>query len=66
MIWIVMLIVAGLAGLAFGWISIQKTSERVMISFETAKIAPAIEKLKHAAARKWTRGRHFFEHSRHS
>jgi hypothetical protein len=66
MVWIVIVISAGLAGFAFGWISFQKTRERVIISFEMAKIAPAVEKLKLAAARMRTRGRHFFERSRHS
>jgi hypothetical protein len=66
MFWIVMLIVAGLAGFAYGWITFQSTRERVTISFETAKIAPAVEKLKQTAAQVRTRGRDLFEHSRHS
>jgi hypothetical protein len=66
MFWIVMLIIVGLAGFAFGWISFQRTRERVMISFELAKIVPAVEKLKQAVARMRTRGQHFIEHLRHS
>jgi hypothetical protein len=60
------LVVASLAAFAFGWISCQTTAERVIISFETAKITPAVRKLKQTAGRMLTRGRHFFEHSRHS
>ena len=65
MFWIVMLIIAGLAGFACGWFTIQKTRERVIISIETGKIAPALRKLKQTAGRKLTRGRHVFEHSHH-
>lgn len=49
MFWIVLLFVAGLAGLAYGWIEVRKSPERVTISLELAKISPAIRGAKAAA-----------------
>ncbi len=63
MFWMVMLTIAGLAGFAFGWITLQATPERVTISFETAKVRPAVERLKQAAGVAVEKGREFL-HSR--
>ena len=65
MFWMVMLIIAGLAGIAFGWITFQTTAERVTISLETAKARPAVEKLKQATGAALAKGRELL-HSRHS
>lgn len=46
-----MLIIAGLAGVAFGWISLHKTRERVLISIEIGKVKPVFEQLKQAGGR---------------
>ena len=65
MFWMVMLVISGLAGVAFGWITFQTSHERVTISFETAKVAPAVEKLKLAAGAALAKGRELLQ-SRHS
>jgi hypothetical protein len=65
MFWMVMLIIAGLAGVAFEWVTFQKTNERVTVSFETAKVRPAVEKLKQATGAALAKGRELL-HSRHS
>jgi hypothetical protein len=51
MFWIVMLVIAWLAGVAGGWISVSKTGERVLISLETGKARSAFSQLKHAGER---------------
>ena len=61
MFWMVMLVIAGLAGFAFGWITRQATRERVTLSFETTKVRPAVEKLKQAAGVAVAKGREFLE-----
>ncbi len=48
MFWMMLLFVAGLAGLAFGWIEVGKTAQRITISFELAKITPALARAKAA------------------
>ena len=63
MFWMVMFITAGLAGVAFSWITFQTTHERLTISFETAKLRPAVEKFKQAAATALAKGREIL-HSR--
>ncbi len=63
MFWMVLLAIAGLSGFAFGWLSLQKTPDRVTISFETAKVGPAVEKLKQAASVALEKGREIL-HSR--
>jgi hypothetical protein len=65
MLWIVMLAILGLAGVAFGWVTLQTSRERVTISFETEKVRPALEKVKQAAGTALEKGREFL-HSRHS
>jgi hypothetical protein len=49
MFWIVLLFVAGLAGLAYGWIVVRSSSERITISLELEKIAPVLRKAKGGA-----------------
>ena len=66
MFWIILLILTGLAGFAFGWITIQSSRERFTISLEKEKVRPTLEKLRCAVAGMLTRGRQLFEHSRHS
>jgi len=51
MFWIVMLLIAWLAGVACGWITVRKTGERVLISLETGKARSAFSQLKQAGAR---------------
>ena len=48
MIWII-LFVAGLAGLAYGWIVVRSSSERITISLELEKITPLLRTAKEAA-----------------
>jgi hypothetical protein len=38
-----------MAGIAFGWIAVRASDERIMISLEVVKIAPAIRKAKECA-----------------
>lgn len=64
MFWMVMLVIAGLAGFAFGWITFQTTRERVTISFETEKARPVVERLKQAAGTALEKGRELLQ-SRH-
>jgi len=66
MFWMAMIILAGLAGFAFGWISVQSTRERLTISFEFDKARPVFEKVRHGAGEAVARSRQFFQHSRHS
>ena len=46
---IIVLFVAGLAGLAYGWIVVRTSAERVTISIEVAKITLGIRKVKEVA-----------------
>ena len=64
MFWIAMLVIVGLAGFAFGWISVATTRERVTISFETEKVRPVVAALKQAAGAALAKGRDFL-YSRH-
>jgi len=66
MFWIILLTLSGLAGLAFGWITVQSSSERITISLEKTRIRPVVATLKEGASGVLARGRQFFEHSRHS
>ena len=66
MFWMAMFILAGLAGLAFGLISIQSTRERLTISFEIEKARPVLERMRHGAGEALAKSRQLFEHSRHS
>jgi hypothetical protein len=58
MLWI-LLIVAALAGLAYGWIRVRTSNERISISLELASITPAIRKAKDGALAVIHRGRDF-------
>lgn len=49
MVLTVMLVVAILAGLAFSWITVHASSERLIVSFEIEKIWPVIDFVKAAA-----------------
>ena len=51
MFWIAMLVIAWLAGVAGGWISVRTTRERVLISLELGKLRPVLEQLKQAGDR---------------
>ena len=51
MFWIVMLVIAWLAGVACGWISVKSTRERILISLETDKARSAFSQLKQAGER---------------
>jgi hypothetical protein len=66
MFWIVVIVLAGLSGFAFGWITVQSSTDRFTICLEKSKVRPAVEKLKHGADLVLTRGRQIFEHSRRS
>jgi len=66
MFWIVVFVLAGLAGFAFGWISFQSTRERLTISFEFEKARPVLEKVRHGAGEALARSRQLFQHSRNS
>ena len=66
MFWMVIFILGGLAGFAFGWISIQSTRERLTVSFEIEKARPVLEKVRHGAGEALTKSRQLFQHSRHS
>jgi hypothetical protein len=55
MIWIVLLI-AGLAGLAHGWIVVRTGTERITISFELVKFTADFRKAKDAAIAVLQRG----------
>jgi hypothetical protein len=46
MLWMTLLFVSVLAGLAYGWIVVRTSAERVTISLELAKIVPVIRKAK--------------------
>lgn len=48
MIWIILFVV-GLAGLAYGWIVVRSSSERITISLELEKITPVFRKAKDGA-----------------
>ncbi len=48
MFWVV-LIVAILAGLAYGWIKVRTSNERISISLELATITPVLRKAKSGA-----------------
>jgi len=49
MFWIVVLFVTGLAGLAYGWIVVRTSAERVTITVELARITLVIRKAKEVA-----------------
>ncbi len=42
MFWIAMLVIAWLAGVASGWISVRTTRERVLVSLEIGKVKSAL------------------------
>ena len=58
MLWFI-LIVAAVAGLAYGWIRVRSSNERISISLELATIMPAIRKAKDAVLAVIHRGRDF-------
>jgi hypothetical protein len=62
----VMLILAVLAGFAFGWLSMNASRERLSLSVEIERIRPAIDALKEAATGLFAKGKDIFEHSRDS
>ena len=66
MFWMAIFILAGLAGFAFGLITIQSTRERLSISFEIEKARPALEEVRHHAGEALAKSRELFQHSRHS
>jgi hypothetical protein len=49
MVWIVLLTVVFSVGLAFGWIVVRTSDERIMVCLELIKIVPAIRKAKSSA-----------------
>lgn len=59
MFWFVLLIVLGLTGIAYGWIVVRWDSERITVSFERAKVIPALRRVKERAVSFVERHRHF-------
>jgi hypothetical protein len=51
MFWVVLLVIAFLAGLAFGLISITSTRERVLIAIDVAKAKATLALLRQAGGR---------------
>ena len=51
MFWVVMLVIALLAGLAFGMVSITSTRERVLIAIDVAKVRATVAHLREAGGR---------------
>lgn len=49
MLWIVLLTVSVLTGVAFDWIIVRASEERLTLSLELGKILPAIRKAKESA-----------------
>ncbi|MBI3860690.1 MAG: hypothetical protein HY290_02215 [Planctomycetia bacterium] len=66
MIWFMLLSLAVLAGVAFGWIVVRTSRERITVSLELVKIAPALRKVAASAASLMHRDHDFDErHSSH-
>lgn len=49
MFWIVLFTIALLTGIAFDWIAVRLSDERITVSLELCKILPAIRKAKDSA-----------------
>jgi uncharacterized membrane-anchored protein YhcB (DUF1043 family) len=62
----VMLILAVLAGFAFGWLSMNASRERLTLSVEIERIRPAIDALKETTTGLFAKSKEIFEHSRDS
>ena len=66
MFWIVILMMVGLAGFAFGWITVQRSRERIIVTLETAKVRPAIDRVKELGSRFLNPRHRNVDKSRHS
>ncbi len=49
MFWIILLAIGMLTGVAFDWVTVRSTGERITVSLELVKIVPALRKAKESA-----------------